>query len=202
MKIPPLEPDISFQTINSPLPVMLQTREVYLRKGEKFSIKEPSSAEYSLVETMVRNSAESGKMIGIDEFTETGLWNRKFLRKTYILGAYNNQNKLAGVALFGPSSITRTDSIIMSGYIILDQDHQFLGLESILVEAVINISKELDFEGLLLDVYQTELKFIGLLMDMGFKVTGSLPKCGFVKGKGNVDSILLYKEFIVGSCKL
>ena len=151
---------------------------------------------------MIRNSAESGKMVGIDEFTKTGLWNRKFLRKTYILGVYNNKNKLAGVALFGPSSITRTDSIIMSGYIILDHDHQFLGLESILVEAMINISKELNFEGLLLDVYQTELKFIGLLMDMGFKVTGSLPKCGFVKGKGYVDSILLYKEFIVGSCKL
>ena len=77
-----------------------------------------------------------------------------------------------------------------------------LGLESILVEAMINISKELKFEGLLLDVYQTEWKFMGLLMDMGFKVTGSLPKCGYVKGKGYVDSILLYKEFIVGSCKL
>ena len=151
---------------------------------------------------MIRNLAETGRMIGIDEFTHSGLWNRKFLRKTYVLGAYNNKNKLLGVALFGPSSITRTDSIIMSGYIILDLGHHLLGLESILVEAMINISKELKFEGLLLDVYQTEWKFMGLLMDMGFKVTGSLPKCGYVKGKGYVDSILLYKEFIVGSCKL
>ena len=44
-------------------------------------------------------------------------------------------------------------SIIMSGYIILDLGHHLLGLESILVEAMINISKELKFEGLLLDVY-------------------------------------------------
>ena len=197
-----MKPDISFQTTYSPLPVKAQTREVCLRTGEKFSIRELPRAEYSLVENMIRNLAETGRMIGIDEFTHSGLWNRKFLRKTYVLGAYNNKNKLLGVALFGPSSITRTDSIIMSGYIILDLGHHLLGLESILVEAMINISKELKFEGLLLDVYQTEWKFMGLLMDMGFKVTGSLPKCGYVKGKGYVDSILLYKEFIVGSCKL
>ena len=158
---------------------------------------------------MIRNAAESGRMMsGIDEFTHSGLNNLEPKvshenSKTYVMGAYNHENNiLLGVAVFGPSSITRTDSIIMSGYIILDLDHHFLGLESILVEAMINISKELKFEGLLLDVYQTEWKFIGLLMDMGYKVTGSLPKCGYVKGKGYVDSILLYKEFIVGSCKL
>ena len=159
-----MKPDIYFQTIYNPLPVKVQTREVYLRTGEKFSIRELPRAEYSPVENMIRNAAESGRMIGIDEFTHSGLWNRMFLRKTYVMGAYSHENNiLLGVAVFGPSSITRTDSIIMSGYIILDLVHHFLGLESILVEAMINISKELKFEGLLLDVYQTEWKFMALL---------------------------------------
>ena len=202
MKLPDLKFGYSFASINTPLPITLETKQVRSINGESLSIQEVSAAEYSQVECKIRNAAESGSMIGLDELTDSGLWNRSFLRKTHVLGTYNEKNEMVGVALFGPSSICRTDSIIISGYVILDQRYQFQGLESVLVETIIDISKKLSFEGVLLDVYRTEWKFIGLLMDMGFKVTGSLPKCGYLKGKGYIDSVLLYKEFVIGSSKL
>lgn len=93
-------------------------------------------------------------------------------------------------------------SLVMGCYILVDSERKYQGLEEVMVENMIEIARKLEFEGILFDVYRTETKFVALLLDMGFKVTGSLPECGYMKDAGYVDSLLLYKEFTVGSSKL
>ena len=154
------------------------------------------------MEKNIAEAARSGYMIALDEFFENGVWNRKFLKRTYLIGAYNSNGDLIGQGMFGPSAICRTESLVMGCYILVDPKGRYQGLEEVMVENMIEIARNLEFEGILFDVYRTETKFVALLLDLGFKVTGSLPECGYLKDVGYVDSLLLYKEFIVGSSKL
>ena len=190
--------------LNSSLPVTLSVKHFTLltSSNEKFHIQEVPKSEYVVVENYIANAARSGNMIAADEFVDSGAWNRKFLKKTYLLGVYNTKGFLAGLGMFGPSAICRTESLVMGGYVLLNSEYQYQGLETLLVENMTDIAKKLDFEGILFDVYRTEATFISLLMNMGFKITGSLPECGYMKNTGYVDSLLLYKEFVIGSSKL
>ena len=188
--------------LNQQLPLEPVSQQIALPSDEILLVKEVPRDDYLPVEKIIRRAASSGRVFGIDEFTEKGLWNRKFLRRTYVLGLYNVVNDLQGVVLFGPSSICRTDSVLVSGYIALEPDCRHKGIETQLMRLVEKLTQQLNFEGVLMDVFRTEFEFMSLLMDMGYTVTGSLPKCGFVKGKGHTDSLLLYKEFVIGSSKL
>ena len=165
-------------------------------------IREIAKTQYKTVEKNIAEAARSGYMIALDEFLGNGTWNRKFLKRTHLIGAYSSSGDLIGQGMFGPSAICRTESLVMGCYILVDSERKYQGLEEVMVENMIEIARKLEFEGILFDVYRTETKFVALLLDMGFKVTGSLPECGYMKDAGYVDSLLLYKEFTVGSSKL
>ena len=202
--VPALQADEShLTTLNSPLPTELSPKCLTLPTSrEKYQIKEVPKSDYVVVENCIANAAKSEYMIAVDEFLDNGVWNRKLLKKTHLVGIYNSKGHLVALSLFGPSAICRTESLVMGGYVLVNSQHQYQGLEIALVENLTDIAKKLDFEGIAFDIYRTETRFISLLMDMGFKITGSLPEYGYMKDVGYVDSLLLYKEFVIGSSKL
>ena len=57
----------------------------------------------------------------------------------------------------------------MGCYILVDPKSRYQGLEEVMVENIIEIARNLEFEGILFDVYRTEAKFVALLLDLGLK---------------------------------
>ncbi len=159
-------------------------------------------AEAEKAENFIRKSAREGHVMALDEFLDNGIWNRKLLKETHVVGIFDTKNDLVGLMLFGASGVCRTESLVMGGYLLLEKGHRVEPVQRRLMDIMTDIARTLSFEGVLLDVYRTETDFMSLLLDLGFKVSGTLPECGYVKDKGYVDSVLLYKEFVVGSSKL
>lgn len=198
--VPPLRVDNSFLSkLYSPVPKAVST-DLLTSASPEFTLRKLSGSECTVVENVIRDAASRGFMIGLDEFFDNGVWNRKFLRETSVLGV--NSEELLGVVLFGPSAICRTESVVMGAYVLLKAKSAYQAIATALVDKLTRIAKILNYEGLILDVYRTEMEFVALMLDMGFKIVGSLPDCGYVKGRGYTDSLLLYKEFVIGSSKL
>ena len=201
--VPTLHVDENYLSgVNSPLPMSLARSVTLKTTNESYCVREITESEYLTAEKNIARAAKSGYMIALDEFLDNGSWNRKFLKETHVVGVFNSNENFIAQCMIGPSAICRTESLVMGCYVLVSPEHQNQGLEQVLIEQMIFIARKLKFEGILFDVYRTEFKLMTLLIEMGFKITGSLPECGYIKDAGYVDSLLLYYEFVIGSSKL
>ena len=149
-----------------------------------------------IVEEMIRSAARDGTGFGLDEFTSQGVFNRKFLRETTILVAsWEDGGQPIGTMLLGPSAVCRSANLLMNFYLIVEPGHRHNGVGTCLSTQMELLANRLGYEGILLDLYQCDVTALEWLRKRDYRVTGSLPDCGYIKGRGYVDCVLLYKDF-------
>ena len=202
--VPPLNiASIGIKSINTRMETSILPVTYYIQGGKTIRIEEAVPEDYLTIEEMIRQSALEGRGFGLDEFTENGLFNRNLLRNSHAVVARLEPGGLPiGVALAGASAVCRVESKLMNAYIVISPTYRGNGVGTVLMETLVDIAKSLGYEGMLIDVYQTESKTISWSKKMGFRVTGSLPESGYVKGHGFVDVLLLYREFKFDGSKL
>ena len=195
--MPPLDISaIDINSINDRLQTKLLPVSCEVPGGQTIYIEEADPNEYITIEEMIRQSAREGRGFGLDEFTETGLFNRKLLRNSHaVVARLEPGGAPVGVTVSGTSAVCRVENKLMNGYIVISPSFRGKSVGTALMKTLVNVAKSLGYEGMLIDVYQTESRTISWSKKLGFCVTGSLPECGYVKGQGFVDALLLYREF-------
>ena len=194
---------IGIKSINTPMKASVLPVTCSLQGGKTIRIEEAVPEDYLTIEEMIRQSALEGRGFGLDEFTENGLFNRNLLRNSHAVVARLQPGGLpVGIALAGASAVCRVESKLMNAYIVIKPTYRGNGVGTALMGTLVDVAKSLRYEGMLMDVYQTESKTISWSKKMGFRVTGSLPESGYVKGQGFVDTLLLYREFKFDGSKL
>ena len=193
----------SLQSQNTKLQKAFKSRMIRLEDGRNIFLQEAAPSDYPAVELMIQQAATRGHIVAMDEFLSNGMWNRKFLHQTHIIIAlHESSSEPIGLALFGASKICRTETVLVSGYVIAMPGYETSDLDRHLLETLETEARVLEYEGVLLDVYQTDRKLMGVALELGYHITGSLPHCGYVKDVGYTDSVLFYKEFSIGSCHM
>ena len=189
---------VDVSAINSLMQAKVLPITRQLPGGQSIYVEEAAPGEYLMIEEMIKQSAREGRGFGPDEFTETGLFNRRLLRNRNshaVIAHLEPGGPPIGVSLIGTSAVCRVENKLMNGYMVISPSHRGKGVGSALMNALVDVAKSLEYEGMLIDVYQTESRTISWSKKMGFCVAGSLPECGYVKGQGFVDVLLLYREF-------
>ncbi len=193
----------SLQAHNTKLEKAFQSKMIPLQDGRNIYLQEAAHDDYPAVELIIQQAATRGHVIAMDEFLPNGMWNRKFLHQTHIIIAlHESSSDPIGLALFGASKICRTETVLVSGYVITTPGYETSDLDRYLLDTIETEAKALGYEGVLLDVYQTDRTLVNVALQLGYHITGSLPHCGYVKDVGYTDSVLFYKEFSIGSCHL
>ncbi len=151
------------------------------------------------IHKLFRKSAERGEGIGLDEFTDSGLFCHRLLADVTILGIYTPGScDLVGGCVFGKAKILRAAERSLSGYIVISEPHRNQGIASEMLAMLEKYTSEIGLSDLLFDVYVTDTVTSQWLYNRGFIVTGTLPNSGFVKGPGFTDTQLWYKSLSEG----
>ncbi len=183
--------------LHTPLECELPQTCIELPSGRKtVHLRQARLEDVLTVEGLIRKAAREGTGFGLDEFTSQGLFNRKFLRETSLLiASWEDGGQPIGAVLLGPSAVCRSTNLLMNFYLLVDCEQRRHGIGTGLFHQMELLANRLEYEGILLDVYQSDGKALEWLQKQGYHVTASLPDCGYIKGQGYVNCLLLYKDF-------
>ncbi len=187
--------------LNTPLEGELLHSSIDLpSSGRTLYLREAGRDDVMAVESLIRNAALLGEGFGIDEFTQQGIFNRKLLRRTScIVGSFQENGPVIAAVLLGPSAVCRSANNLLNFYPIVAQEHRRHGIANILLEEVELFAREVGYDGILLEVYQSHSAVLQWFSKHNYHVTASLPDCGYLKGQGYTNLLLLYKDFYITS---
>ncbi len=188
-------------SLYTPLEGQILHTNVQLPSGEQtLYLREAGRDDVMTVESLIRDSALQGQGFGIDEFTEQGIFNRKLLRRTScIVGSLHENGPVIAAVLLGPSAVCRGATQLLNFYPIVAKEYRRHGIANILLEEVELFAREVGYEGILLEVYQSDSAVLQWFSKHNYHVTASLPECGYLKGQGYTNLLLLYKDFYITS---
>ena len=194
--LPKLQPILEPFLLKPPF----EERTITLKSGDTLSVRPPTTVkQLEDIHGLFRTSAERGEGIGLDEFTDSGLFCHRLLADVKILGVYTPGNgDLIGGCVFGKATIPRAAEKSLSGYIVITEEHRNRGIASEMLNMLERYTSEIGLEDLLFDVYVTDTIATRWLYSRGYIVTGTLPNSGFVKGPGFTDTQLWYKTLPQG----
>ncbi len=194
-----------------PIPslVKLETVPQHINYGREFLSDEFKTKDGSIVnirsvktpeevwtaEEIWRQAAERGIGFGIDEFTEQGHFNRSFLRDSNVIIAEDSHGEIIASAIFGSSSLSRAEkSLVAQLYLAVSPKSGDKGVGSKLMEHCMKLIKTEGYMGCLTDTYANNTRMLQMLRECKFEFRGSLPKAGFFKNEGAVDSFIIFRE--------
>ncbi len=198
-------PAADVSRLNVRIPGGFQPVQGKLKTRLAVRVEEASPEDYLTIEGFIRQAALEGHGFGVDEFTDSGTFNRNLFRdkRTHaVVARTGSDGRIVGAVIFGTNSVCRTENQLMGGYIAVPTEHRGVGVGTLLANTLIDTARSLRYEGVLLDVYQSESRTIAWSTRLGFHVTGSLPHCGYVRRQGYVDSLLFCREFKFDSADL
>ncbi len=187
--------------VADPLPDFALPKREYEPKEVKTSagslnlrcVKGPEEILY--IESLWQDAAKRGEGFGLDEFTEQGYFCRKMFREANILVAENTQGEIVGASVFGPSSLSRMETSLLSVlYVTVGINQRKQGIGKSLLEHSMDLLKKDGFKGVLSDTYVNNYQMLGLLRMMDYSFLGSMPKCAYVANHGPTDSLLVYRD--------
>ena len=144
-------------------------------------------------EKLIRESAEKGRGFGVDEFDSNGHFNRKFIRSTDIVIAEGTGGEIVGCALVGPSNLSRmVTPVIAHHYLAVKDSCLNNGIATSLMKYCAKNMKSKGHKLLVSDTYLTDFKMIDMLRNNKWVFRGSMPYCGFLRGIGPTDSLIVY----------
>lgn len=175
-------------------------------------VAHPDLEELFTVEKMIRRSALKGDGgFALDEFQPNGLFNRNLFKtaSTVVFRGrlesegtrltdvgHSSDEKIVAAAIFGASNVCRSATPELAClYVIVDPLIRCVGIGRAVQAYMERFVLERGFKGVLSDIFATNKAGISMSMNAGYIVTGSLPNCGYIKGKGMTNSLLVYKRF-------
>lgn len=176
-----------FSTSSLPMDVM---------SGE-ISVLQLAGHQAVLVEEMFRKAAEQGEGFAVDEFDLDGLHNRKFFRHSVTLAALRKQdNVIIGGAIIGVTSLAKAQQAPSMGvYFVVNSTCRGQGYGKDIMRIVEKIARHLNYLNIVSDVLvDPKLSGLRLALNNGFYITGQLPNCAFVQGRGLTDSLVVFKN--------
>ncbi len=159
-------------------------------------IRLAAKAELSQVDQMLQEAAVLSEGFGVDEFTQEGYYSRKMFFESRSFVVETEYGDLAGCGVFGSSRLARNRDIAVASYICIKEQYRRVQIGSHLMKYFTSLAHRLDFILFYQDVLMipgNHHLMIDMLLKQGFMVSGTLPRCAFVKEVGPVDSLLLYK---------
>ena len=145
---------------------------------------------------ILRSKADTGSSFTVDEFDDNGLYNRRTFWSCDIVHMKDSADKVTAIALYGPAKIIRLDAIHIAQLNVVpvhEKGHMEHGKE--LLKLCMEHIHELGYTGCLTDVLVTDNHTLGLYLEAGFIVMGTVPYTGITRQMGPTHSLLLYKQF-------
>ena len=160
-------------------------------------VRPASREEVWEAEEVWREMADAGEGFGIDEFDENGCHCRGTFYESDVFVVIDEDGEVAGAALFGPSSLSRTKMTAAGCYTGIKPSYRDAGLGTKLLEYFVTLAKMNKYAVMYIDVLISDrLSFMNTVAKKaGFMNSGSLPKCAYVKNYGLADSLLYYMRF-------
>lgn len=156
-----------------------------------------TSSDIVQVERAIHEAACKGNGFCMDELTPEGFFNAKLLwDKNILVAKYPGSGEVLAAVLFGPSALCRSPGTPqVGGYMLLKEKYRNQGMGTALMDYCISLAQFLNYKGILIDVLAMNYKAQCMAIKSGFKIVGTLPNCGYVKGRGLTDSIMFYHNF-------
>ncbi len=174
---------------------MVSEKTITEMHEKQILLKEPTlKADMDAVEHMIRQCAERGEGFAIDEFKPDGHYLHRLLYEPRVLLVVDNNQRILGASIYGYSNLSRVPGSIFGAYFIVEKEHRRRGIGTLLLKAVCDISTEMQCDTLVFDVFINNHGAITWLNKAGFHCTGSLRHCGYMKGQGFTDCLLLHRK--------
>ena len=176
--------------------VNFTSQKIILPTVLKLTVEVASDKDRVTVNDMIYNAALDGDGFSVDEFTADGYLNCKMFKKTLTVVVKNKAGEVIGAAILGPSSlpcIHETDQLAV--YIIVLKSHKRIGVAKSLGNIGLKFAEQNGFKCILMDAFVTNQGAVGLSQYFRMNILGTLRLCGFLKGQGYTDSLILYKPF-------
>ena len=160
--------------------------------GGKFTLRPGEESDTVFAEELIREASRNGEGFALDEFKPNGQFNRAFFKNCHLAVLCDSQMAIVGIALYGLSMLVRTQIKETSHiYVIIRKANQNQGLGQQLLQEMSKVIRSMGYTKIMTDIYTENHKAMHMLSKANFVVTATIPECGYLKGYGQCNSLIL-----------
>ena len=146
---------------------------------------------------ILSQAAYQGSTFAIDEFPSLEIFMNSFLDGRQLIIIEKEQDTVVGVGILGTSHICRSstspNAVI---YLYLLPQFRGQGYGKLVFSFLEKHATSCGFSAVLVDAFYTKDFPNKFMANLGYRIVGSIPYSGYVKGQGWTDAILFYKRIV------